>query len=184
MEFAAVPRYRGRTGVPLLLSARAAESLRLSANLEVKLSKLSVEHIEVEDEGVLLTAEQCMHMDEAFAKHDRQLTRPVFDLSLNRGREILDTKLIGLLSLVQQTQSVREACLMMHISYSTAWNMLNSAEDGLGYALIERNKGGASGSGSSLTAEGCALVNAYIGFESGLREQAGKLYREYFENLF
>ena len=71
----------------------------------------------------------------------------------------------------------------MQVSYSTAWNLLNSAEDSLGYPLILRNKGGPSGSGSLLTEKGSALLAGSEQFESSARENLEKLYYTYFENL-
>ena len=105
------------------------------------------------------------------------------DFAIARGKPVLDGKLVTLLHLIRETQSVRDACSRMQISYSTAWNLLNSAEDSLGYPLILRNKGGPSGSGSLLTEKGSALLAASEQFESAARENLEKLYYTYFENL-
>ena len=117
------------------------------------------------------------------AQHDRKLTRPVMDFAIARGKPVLDGKLVTLLHLIRETQSVRDACSRMQISYSTAWNLLNRAEDSLGYPLILRNKGGPSGSGSILTEKGSALLTASEGFEIAARENLEKLYNEYFQDI-
>ena len=105
------------------------------------------------------------------------------EFSVSKGDAHISSKLISLLFLIRETQSVRDACSWMQISYSTAWNLLNSAEDSLGYPLILRNKGGPSGSGSLLTEKGSALLAASEQFESAARENLEKLYHTYFENL-
>ena len=71
----------------------------------------------------------------------------------------------------------------MQISYSTAWNLLNAAEDAVGYPLILRNKGGPSGTGSLLTEKGDRLLVACDRFEAAAREKLETLYGEYFEGV-
>lgn len=94
----------------------------------------------------------------------------------------MDTKLITLLRQIRETQSVRDACSRMQISYSTAcstaWNMLNFVEEALGYPLL-RNKGGPSGAGSVLTSRGQTLLDAYERFENAAKENVEKLYEAY-----
>ena len=107
----------------------------------------------------------------------------VMDFAIARGKPVLDGKLVTLLQLIRESQSVRDACSRMQISYSTAWNLLNSAEDSLGYPLILRNKGGPSGSGSLLTEKGSALLAASEGFEIAARENLEKLYNTYFRDI-
>ena len=97
------------------------------------------------------------------------------EFSLNRGDAHISSKLISLLFLIRETQSVRDACSRIQISYSTAWNMLNTVENALGYPLLLRNKGGPSGTGSLLTAsEGCEIA---------ARKNLEKLYNDYFRDI-
>ena len=167
------PVYRDIQGQPLLFRKPFPEVHNLNAEQLLK----------VNDRGILLTARDSENLTEAIAEHDRKLTRPVLDFSIARGKQLLDSKLVTLLHLIQETQSVREACGRMQISYSAAWNLLNAAEDSLGYLLVSRNKGGPSGSGTLLTEKGSRLLSAYDQFESQARENIEQLYDMYLRNI-
>ena len=167
------PVYRDIQGQPLLFRTPFPEMHDLHAEQLLK----------VNDRGILLTARDAENLAEAIAEHDRKLTRPVLDFSIARGKQLLDSKLVTLLHLIQETQSVREACGRMQISYSAAWNLLNAAEDSLGYPLVSRNKGGPSGSGTLLTEKGSKLLSAYDQFEAQARENIEQLYDLYLRNI-
>lgn len=179
----AIPSFKGRQGMPLLLSAKAVAKLCTQVKPDYALSRLERSVVPVDDEGIVLSAVESESRKEAFIEHDKKISRFVLDLAISRDKPIVDAKLINLLSFVEETQSVREACSRMQISYSTAWNMLNSAEEDIGYSLIERNKGGASGAGSMLTEKGGRLLKAYCDFNRRLSAEAKSLYADYFENL-
>ena len=167
------PVYADIQGQPLLLRAPFPEIHNLNVNQLLK----------VNDRGILLTARDAENLAEAIGEHDRKLTRPVLDFSIARGKQLLDSKLVTLLHLIQETQSVREACGRMQISYSAAWNLLNAAEDSLGYPLVNRNKGGPSGAGTLLTEKGSRLLAAYDQFESEARENIEQLYNAYLKHI-
>ena len=116
-------------------------------------------------------------------EHQDALTRPLLEISVSGERMILDPRLMRLLGLVKNLRSVRDACEMCGISYSIAWNLLNAAEDELGYPLVKRNQGGRSGSGSELTEKGRKILEAYTEFEKAMNEKMQSLYAEYFGNL-
>ena len=173
-----VPVHNGKQGQPLLLKS----SYPVIGDI-ASISRLTAVMVDVEDPGILIPAEEAVSLENVIIQHDRKLTRPVMDFAIARGKPVLDGKLVTLLHLIRETQSVRDACSRIQISYSTAWNLLNSAEDSLGYPLILRNKGGPSGTGSLLTEKGSALLAASEQFESAARENLEKLYHTYFENL-
>ena len=139
--------------------------------------------LDVEDRGILITAEEGESLTVSIAAHDRKLTRPVLDFSIARGKSLVDGKLVTLLHLIRETQSVRNACGQMQISYSAAWNLLNTAEDALGYPLVRRNKGGPSGIGTLLTEKGNRFLLAYEQFESEARENIAQLYELYLGDI-
>ena len=170
-----IPVHNGKQGQPWLMKVPYPAGNTFDASKAAKLN--------VEDPGVVLTAAEAAPLEELISEHDRKLTRPVLDFGISRGKPLVDGKLITLLSLIRETQSVRDACSRMQISYSTAWNLLNGAEDALGYPLILRNKGGPSGSGSLLTEKGSALLTACEQFESAARESLSSLYETIFQNV-
>ena len=65
--------------------------------------------------------------------------------------------LIALLRGVQETGSLNRAAKDMHMAYSKAWKLMNSAEEQFGVQLIERD----GARGSSLTEEGARIVAAF-----------------------
>ena len=166
------PVYADIQGQPLLLRTPFPEIHNLKGFVADQL-------LNVDDRGILLTARDAENLVDAIAEHDRKLTRPVLDFSIARGKQLLDSKLVTLLHLIRETQSVREACGRMQISYSAAWNLLNAAEDSLGYSLVNRNKGGPSGVGTLLTEKGSRLLSAYDRFECAARENIQQLYDAY-----
>ena len=173
-----VPTYAGVSGRPLLFSAEGAKKALNSAK-----PMLDTVYLPVEDEGVLLTSAETQTMVERFKIHDSAITNITLDLSINCGKQIVDKKLISLLYLIDETQSVREACGRMHLSYSGAWNILNQAEAELDFALVHRNKGGASGSGTVLTEKGSRLLRAYLDFDAMVSSNAEKLYEQFFKGI-
>lgn len=173
-----VPVYNGKQGQLWLLKASYLAVNGFDKNLLSTAAKL-----DVDDPGIFLAAAEAVSLKDSITDHDRKLTRPVWDFAISRGKPLVDGKLITLLSLIRETQSVRDACSRMQISYSTAWNLLNGAEDSLGYPLILRNKGGPSGSGSLLTEKGSGLLTACEQFESAAREKLDKLYETIFQDV-
>lgn len=173
-----VPVHNGKQGQPLLLKSSCPVIGDMAS-----ISRLTAVMTDVEDPGILIPAEEAVSLENVIFQHDRKLTRPVMDFAIARGKPVLDGKLVTLLHLIRETQSVRDACSRIQISYSTAWNLLNSAEDSLGYPLILRNKGGPSGSGSLLTEKGSALLTASEGFEIAARKNLEKLYNDYFRDI-
>jgi len=105
------------------------------------------------------------------------------EFSIRKGDANISSKLIALLFQIRQTQSVRDACSRVQVSYSTAWNLLNTAEKELGYPLILRNKGGPSGTGSLLTEKGQEILHAYEQFENAAKESMEKLYDAYLRDI-
>lgn len=75
--------------------------------------------------------------------------------------KILNPEGFELLNVVRQTGSLASAAAGMKISYRKAWGIVKEVEEKLGFALVEKHRGGADGGHTELTAEGNELVNAY-----------------------
>ena len=182
-----IPRCKGKAGPVYLLSRRAADELRLKPgrSLSKAISALSFEagYIETGDSGIHRGLRKAAADEAALETHQNALTRPLLDISVTGETLLLEPRLIKLLRLVDALRSVRAACEISGMSYSIAWNMLNSTEERLGYPLITRNQGGRSGSGSELTDDGRRILEAYTGFENAMNEKVQALYEECFEGI-
>ena len=183
-----LPENRHVSGYPMLLDRNMMEFLLeqpdyTTAQDAVRNSTYSIESIPVEDSGILLRSNDMTHRKMLVRNHNCQLARPVTEVTLCKGGPLFDPRLSMLLHLVEETRSVRDACSLMQISYSAAWNMLNNVEDELGYPLVTRNRGGSAGSGSVLTAKGHALMRAYDSYTEQLNQEAQKLYKTYFASI-
>lgn len=69
-----------------------------------------------------------------------------------------------LLHSVDDTGSLHRAAKLMGMSYTKAWHLLAETEEQLGWALVERRVGGATGGGTSLTGRGRDLLRRFDAF--------------------
>jgi molybdate transport system regulatory protein len=92
---------------------------------------------------------------------------------LGEGRE-------RLLKLIEQTGSISAAARAMDITYRKAWGHLQAMEGKLGYPLVLRQKGGAGGGESLLTAEAVLLLERF----NLLRRDVNETVDEKFSRLF
>ena len=183
-----VPENKYVNGYPLLLDGLAVDFLLsqpdyAAAEAAARKGGIPVESVIVEDSGILLRGSDMTHKKLLIQNHNSQLSRPVTEVTLCTGSPLYDPRLSMLLHLVEDTRSVRDACSLMQISYSAAWNMLNRVEDELGFPLVTRIRGGSTGSGSVLTEKGRALMRAYDLFSEHLNLAAKELYKQFFSPL-
>lgn len=181
----AVPENKHVNGYPVLLDQKAMDVILAAldfpaAQRAVRKSGLRIESVCVEDSGILIRGKDMTHRKLLIQNHNRQLARPVTEVTLCNGGPLYDPRLSMLLHLVEDTRSVRDACSLMQISYSAAWNMLNHVEEELGYPLVKRIRGGSTGSGSILTEKGRALMDAYDQFTEAINRTAHTLYKQMF----
>ncbi len=85
-----------------------------------------------------------------------------------------------LLKAIQRTGSLNQAITEIGISYRKAWTVLNTSEERLGFALVERKVGGTSGGGTQLTPAGSAFIEQYEQFRKEAGKALNNLYRKYF----
>ena len=184
----AIPENKYVSGYPILLNQQAiaailAEKTLRSAQRAIRKSNLRIDTVRVQDAGILIRSEDMTNRAELLYMHNNQLARPVIEATLCNGAPLYDPRLSMLLHLVEDTRSVRDACSLMQISYSAAWNMLNHVEDELGFPLVTRIRGGSTGSGSVLTEKGKALMDTYDRFTQQLNQTAQELYNSYFSEV-
>jgi molybdate transport system regulatory protein len=85
-----------------------------------------------------------------------------------------------LLRRVEKMRSLHQAANQMGMSYSKAWRLIQTLEERLGFALLERKVGGLSGGGSRVTPQGKDLMNHYEGFRKDIEKSLEKIYRKHF----
>ena len=85
-----------------------------------------------------------------------------------------------LLERVEETHSLRKATLDMGMAYSKAWRIVKTAENALGFPLLESTIGGRGGGSAKLTERGKRFLVAYRRFESVVHTYADELFEEIF----
>lgn len=185
----ACPVCGGSRGHPILMSSNVIDRVLKDSGeggLDGALSRCGVPMtlVEVDDAGILHDADTPEDYRELLRMHNSQLTRPVVQVSICREKRFLDPRVAMLLTLTDETQSVRAACQRMQLSYSSGWNAINLLETELGYPVVARSQGGQHGGRSSLTEKGRALLRAYEAYTLRLRAMADELFVQYFPDLF
>ena len=187
-EKIAIPVHGGIDGHPVKIDVSVVDSLLAddgSSGLKGALEKAGVPigRIEVDDPGILHDADTPEDYSALLKLHNSQLVRPEISVSLAKEMPFFDEKLAMLLSLVDETGSVRTACTRMQISYSTGWNIIRTLESQLTRTLIERTQGGSHGGKSFLTEDGKAFLKKYNDYSSELKNYAESLFDSYFGDI-
>lgn len=185
----ACPVCGGSRGHPILMSSNVIDRVLEDSGeggLSGALSRCGVPmtFVEVDDAGILHDADTPEDYRELLRMHNSQLTRPVVQVAICREKRFLDPRVAMLLTLTDETQSVRAACQRMQLSYSSGWNAINLLENELGYPVVARSQGGQHGGRSSLTEKGRELLRAYEAYTLRLRALADELFVQYFPDLF
>lgn len=98
----------------------------------------------------------------------------------NQGKSFFGPGPARLLSLVEQGYSLNQAAEEMGMAYSKAWRIIRTAEEGFGFPLMTRKRGGAGGGGSTLTPEAKDVLRRYQAFRGELGSCADELFQRYF----
>lgn len=96
------------------------------------------------------------------------------------GRRRFGPGVAALLEEVREKRSLRAAAGAMGMAYSKAWRIVRTAEESLGYKLLDSTIGGRHGGGAALTEEAEALLAAY----QALRDEVDAFARKRFEERF
>lgn len=185
----ACPVCQGSQGHPILMAENLVSTILADSGeqgMKGAMDRCGRElcRIAVEDLGTIQDADTPEDFSQLVTYHNSQLVRPVVSVSLNKECAFFDSQMAMLLMLVDETHSVRAAGQRMQLSYSSCWNMIRTLESQLCYSLVERTQGGAGGSQSRLTHRGRMLMEQYLAYEQAVKENAAKLYQQYFEGLF
>ena len=185
----ACPVCDGERGHPLLIASSLIDRLLADSGEQglqgaLERSGAVMTEVSVPDKGVLHDADTPEDYRALLHFHNDQLVRPVVSVALAKEKPFFDQRAAMLLSLVEETSSVRTACQMMQMSYSSGWNVIRTLESQLSRPLVERIQGGAKGGSSHLTEDGKRLLSAYENYSARLRDCAAQLFEESFEGVF
>lgn len=95
----------------------------------------------------------------------------------------LDDKLVALLKCIQENGSLRSAAESLSLSYRKAWGDIRKAEKFIGFALVEKVRGGKDGGLSRLTDDGTELVEAFSHLHNDFDEAIYRTTKKFFHEL-
>lgn len=183
-----IPRYEGKNGHPLLLDAEVIPAILKYHGEEgmrgaMEASGYEKEYLQVDDEGVLLSAENISHLEEAMTRHNENLLHPFVRLSIEKNRIFFDSRARMLLFLIREVHSIQGACRQMALSRGKAWDMITRLEEELGFTVVNRQQGGGRERQTSLTPQGEAFLEFYGEFEAAVQEYAGQEFEKRYEKF-
>jgi molybdate transport system regulatory protein len=102
-----------------------------------------------------------------------------YDAWLDNDGKAFGEECFRLLEAVEKTGSLNRAAADMNLSYGCVLTILQKSEERLGFALLERRAGGASGGGSRLTSRAKMLMTRYKSFNDEIQEAIRSIYRKH-----
>ena len=97
------------------------------------------------------------------------------------GHNALGPGKIKLLEAIAAGKSLSAASKQLRMSYRQAWRHLRLIEEHTGLTVVEPQRGGRHGGGTSLTPEGRALLEAYYQFRHEVEEHMESACHRHFE---
>ena len=179
----------GNPGHPLLIRSTLIDSILSddgSSGLEGAVGNCGTPmyFLNVDDPGIIHDADTPEDYAELLRAHNQSLIRSEIHILLAKEKVFFDEQLYSLLTLIQETGSVRDACEHMHISYSTSWNLIRTLESQLHKPLVSRSQGGVNGSHSELTPYGEEFLKRYARFSEETRNCSEKIFKNCFRGFF
>lgn len=89
-----------------------------------------------------------------------------------------------ILERIDRLGSLSKAAREINMSYSQAWELIDSLEKKLGFKLLEKQAGGISGGGSALTPRGRILMETFAAFRREAENCLKKLENKWFDEAF
>lgn len=96
---------------------------------------------------------------------------------------LLDEYKFLLLKKVQETGSLKAAAEQLDVSYRKAWSNVEEIEQGLGFKLLDRKRGGAQGGKTHLTEDGQKLIDAHEALRIEFDEAIYKITKKFFHSI-
>ena len=85
-----------------------------------------------------------------------------------------------LIQRIEETGSLHQAAKELKMSYRKAWVILQRCEERLGFHLLKRTIGGASGGGSQVTPRARKMMSRYQKFRRDVDRSLERIYRKHF----
>ena len=104
-------------------------------------------------------------------------------LSSITGDGLIDASTWKLLKAIRSEESISKAAKIAGISYRKAWGDLKRTEELLGYAVVNKKRGGLDGGNTTVTDKAMKLLDAYAAFQSKLDDSVEKAFNEFKINL-
>lgn len=179
------PIYQERIGHPIRIdSSLIPDILNYQGDRGLKgaLDSLSVKPVRLmtDDEGAITDADTQEDYEHLVEIHNSRLMRTEVQVRLVNKKPFFGPETVNLLKLIDNMGSVKEACDKAGISYSKGWTIIHSAEEELGYKIVERQQGGKSGGQALLTLRGHKLLESFIRYEAEVAKVAESLYKKIF----
>ena len=173
------------TGHPLLVSASAFGAILKYDGANGLKGILSSRHItrqfvDVSDLGILFDFRDDSGLDKLIASFPSPQIKADAKIWLVADKGFFGPGAFRLLSLLEETGSLKAACVQAGVSYGKARNVVATVENCLGYPVIERRRGGTNGGSSEITARGHELMRRYEAFRADCNEKVRELFERHF----
>lgn len=178
-----VPRLESKSGHPISITSRLIPFI-LSYHGEEGLhgalhaTGIPIQYVDVDDLGALMDADTKEDYERLVKLHNDRLMKPTLQIGIETTRECFNKETAVLLRLIEKFASVKDACKSADISYSKGWMLINLAEAGMGFQMVERVAGGKYGGEAHLTEKGKALLDAYEKLDEQLQKITLKKYNQ------
>ncbi|NLZ77266.1 MAG: LysR family transcriptional regulator [Spirochaetales bacterium] len=100
-----------------------------------------------------------------------------------QGDKFMGIGVLWLLEEIARQSSLRKAALVLGISYSKAYGMIENLEKGLDMKMLERKRGGSSREGATLTKAAERFIAVYRTFHLEAKERLVEPYERFVEAM-
>ena len=105
---------------------------------------------------------------------------PTLKIKIYQEDLVFGPGLVILMEHILVTESMKDACGEMGMSYSKGWKIVKDAQKQLGFPLLNTKSGGAEGGFSQLTPQCREFLKNYLDMEAELAAESRKLFEKYF----
>ncbi|MDO8898462.1 MAG: LysR family transcriptional regulator [Bacteroidales bacterium] len=99
------------------------------------------------------------------------------------GNGLIEDETFGLMEKIVEKGTLKAAADEAGMSYRKAWGKIRSAEEILGYALLDKHRGGKDGGNSSLTPAAFKLLEAYRALQQQFDDSVEHAFNTFKESI-